>query len=63
MDDDIAEIFYESFCPETKSLWQQYSKENDPYKKVLILDKMVQINLKSSLEAYDKIKREQGVNK
>ena len=38
----------------------QYGKENDPYKRVLILDKMVQINLKSSLKTYDKMKREQG---
>ena len=25
--DDIAEIFYESFCPETKSLWRHTEKK------------------------------------
>jgi len=59
---DLPEIFYESFCPETKSLWRQYTKEKDEYKQFVILEKIVKVITKSSMEAYDKMikQREQG---
>ena len=54
----MGSLFMNRFVQRPKVYGVSMRKKRTLYKKVLILDKMVQINLKSSLEVCDKMKRE-----